>query len=142
MTDGAVQLCRASTAHLSSRDSVAGNGGVHTVAREYDCICAGLHHRHYSRHLQDSSGGVLPGATITVTNPAPRRVQTTVSDDRGQYLFAGLFPGTYDLKVELSGVQDLRAESPSLSPSDNRGIDIRLDVGQQTETVTVTAQPK
>ena len=67
-------------------------------------------------------------------------MQTTVSDDRGQYLFAGLFPGTYDLKVELSGFKTYERKALSLSPSDNRGIDIRLDVGQQTELVTVTAQ--
>ena len=91
-------------------------------------------------NIQDSSGAVLPGATITVTNPSNRSVQTTVSDDRGQYLFAGLFPGTYDLKVELSGFKTYERKALSLSPSDNRGIDIRLDVGQQTELVTVTAQ--
>ncbi len=67
-------------------------------------------------------------------------MQTTVSDDRGQYLFAGLFPGTYDLKVELSGFKTYERKALSLSPSDTRGIDVRLEVGQQTETVTVTAQ--
>src|SRR6188508_2515141 len=42
--------------------------------------------------IQDSSGGVLPGATITVTNQGTKGVQSTVSDDRGQYLVPGLFP--------------------------------------------------
>jgi hypothetical protein len=67
-------------------------------------------------------------------------VQTAVTDDRGQYLFAGLFPGTYDLKVELSGFKTYEQKALSLSPSDNRGIDVRLEIGQQTETVTVTSQ--
>ncbi len=67
-------------------------------------------------------------------------MQTVVSDDRGQYLFAGLFPGNYDLKVELSGFKNYERKGLALSPNDNRGIDIRLDVGQQSETVTVTAQ--
>lgn len=91
-------------------------------------------------NIQDSSGGVLPGATVTVTNTGTRGVQSTVSDDRGQYLIAGLFPGTYDLRVELSGFKAYERKAVSLSPSDTRGIDIRLDVGQQAETVTVTAQ--
>ena len=77
---------------------------------------------------------------MTVTNTGTRGVQVTVSDDRGQYLFAGLFPGTYDPKVELPGFKTYERKALSLSPSDNRGIDIRLDVGQQTELVTVTAQ--
>ncbi len=91
-------------------------------------------------NIQDSSGGVVPGATVTLINTGTKAVQTAVSDDRGQYLFSGLFPGTYDLKVELSGFKSYERKSISLSPSDNRGIDVRLDVGQQSETVTVTAQ--
>jgi hypothetical protein len=89
--------------------------------------------------IQDPTGGVLPGATITATNIGTKSVQATVSDDRGQYLLAGLFPGTYDLKVELSGFKTYERKNLTLSPADNRGIDVRLDVGQQTETVTVTA---
>ncbi len=91
-------------------------------------------------NIQDSSGAVLPGATVTLTNQGTKAVQTAVSDDRGQYLFAGLFPGTYDLKVELSGFKTYERTGLALSPNDTRGLDIRLDIGQQTETVTVTGQ--
>ena len=52
--------------------------------------------------VQDSSGGVLPGATVTLTNSGTKSAATTVTDDRGSYLFV-TFPGTYSLKVELSG---------------------------------------
>jgi Carboxypeptidase regulatory-like domain/TonB-dependent Receptor Plug Domain len=90
--------------------------------------------------IQDTSGAVLPGATVTLTNEGTSAVQTAVSDDRGQYLFAGLFPGTYDLKVELSGFKTYERKGIALSPNDTRGLDIRLDIGQQTETVTVTGQ--
>ena len=91
-------------------------------------------------NIQDSSGGVLPGATVTVTNTGTKAVQSTVSDDRGQYQIAGLFPGTYDLRVELSGFKSYERKAVSLSPNDTRGLDVRLDVGQQSETITVTAQ--
>jgi protocatechuate 3,4-dioxygenase beta subunit len=47
-------------------------------------------------NVQDSSGGVVPGASVTLTNTGTKTAQTAVSDDRGQYLFSGLFPGTYD----------------------------------------------
>ena len=90
-------------------------------------------------NIQDSSGGVLPGATVTLTNTGTRAVQSAVSDDRGQYLVAGLFPGTYDLRVELSGFKSYERKNISLSPNDTRGLDVRLDVGQQSETITVTA---
>jgi carboxypeptidase family protein/TonB-dependent receptor-like protein len=91
-------------------------------------------------NVTDPSGGVLPGATVTVTNTGTSAVQTTVTDDRGQYLLAGLFPGTYDLKVELEGFKAYERKALTLSPNDNRGLDVRLDVGTRSETVTVTAQ--
>lgn len=91
-------------------------------------------------NIQDSSGGVLPGATITVTNTGTKAVQSVVSDERGQYQFGALFPGTYDMRVELSGFKSYERKALTLSQSDNRGIDVRLDVGQQSETITVTAQ--
>src|SRR3954454_4309547 len=91
-------------------------------------------------NVQDPSGGVLPGATITVTNTGTKAVQAATSDERGQYQVAALFPGTYDLRVELSGFKSYERKGLTLSPNDNRGIDVRLDVGQQSETITVTAQ--
>jgi hypothetical protein len=91
-------------------------------------------------NVQDSTGGVLPGATVTVTNDGTKAVQTSVTDARGGYLFAALFPGTYDLKVELTGFKAYERKGITLSPSDTRGIDVRLDVGAQSETVLVTGQ--
>jgi hypothetical protein len=91
-------------------------------------------------NIQDSSGAVLPGANVTVTNVGTKSVQHTVSDDRGQYQVAGLFAGTYDIRVELSGFKTYERKAVALSPNDTRGIDVRLDIGEQTETVTVTAQ--
>lgn len=90
--------------------------------------------------VQDTSGGVLPGATVTLTNTGTKAVQTAVTDGRGQYLFAGLFPGTYALRVELSGFKSYNQPGISLGPNESRGVDVRLDVGAQTETITVTGQ--
>ena len=90
--------------------------------------------------VQDPSGGVLPGATVTMVNAGTKATQTAVADERGQFLFGALFPGTYDVRVELSGFKTYEQKGMSLSPSENRGLDVRLDVGNQTETVTVTSQ--
>jgi hypothetical protein len=91
-------------------------------------------------HVEDSSGAVLPGVLITLTNQGTKTPQTTVTDNRGQYLFAGVFPGTYDIKAELTGFKTYEQKGLSLSPNDTRGLDMRLDVGQRTETILVTAQ--
>ena len=90
--------------------------------------------------VQDSSGGILPGATVTVTNVGTKATQAAVSDGRGQYVLAGMFPATYDLKVELSGFKNFEQKGLSISPGDARGVDVHLEVGQQSETVTVTSQ--
>jgi carboxypeptidase family protein len=91
-------------------------------------------------NIQDTSGGVLPGAAVTLTNAATRTSHTVTSDERGQYAFGAVSPGAYNLKVELSGFKTYEQRNIQVSPNDTRGIDIRLDVGQQSETVTVTAQ--
>ncbi|PYR72886.1 MAG: hypothetical protein DMF86_22120, partial [Acidobacteria bacterium] len=91
-------------------------------------------------HVEDASGAVLPGATVTLTDTRTKAVTTAVTDERGQYLVTGLFPSGYDMKVELSGFKSYEQKGISLSPSDTRGVDVRLEVGQQSETVTVTGQ--
>ncbi len=90
-------------------------------------------------HVEDASGAVLPGVTITLTNTGTKAMSTAVSDDRGQYLVQ-VFPGSYDLKAELSGFKTYEQKGLTLSQNDARGIDVKLEVGQQSETITVTAQ--
>jgi hypothetical protein len=90
--------------------------------------------------VEDSSGGVLPGATVTLTNTGTKAVRSAVADDRGGYYFTGLFPGAYDLKVELDTFKTYEQKGIALSPGDTRGVDVQLEVGAMTETVTVTAQ--
>jgi len=51
--------------------------------------------------VTDQQGAVLPGATVTLTGP--RGAQTTVTDERGNFRFVGVMPGTYGLRVELAG---------------------------------------
>jgi hypothetical protein len=90
--------------------------------------------------VTDSSGGILPGAMVMITNTATKDSREVKTDDRGGYLFAGLFPGTYDLKASLESFKTYELKGIALGPNEARGIDVRLEVGQQTETVTVTAE--
>src|SRR6187551_2464397 len=52
--------------------------------------------------LKDASGGVLPGATVVITNAATARVTTLVTDGAGMYR-AELDPGMYTVRFEMSG---------------------------------------
>jgi hypothetical protein len=90
--------------------------------------------------VTDASDAVLPGVAVVFTNVGTLDVRETITDSRGAYLVAGLFPGTYDLRVAMVGFKNFEQKGIVFSPTDNRGIDIQLEVGQQTETITVTGQ--
>ena len=90
--------------------------------------------------VSDPTGGVLPGASVVLTNAGTRSSQEAVTDDRGSYAFVGVFPGSYELKVELAGFKGFEQKNIALSPGDSRGLDVKLEIGNQTETVVITAE--
>src|SRR5271170_5253556 len=55
--------------------------------------------------VTDSSGGVVPNATVTVTNPQTNAVRTAVTNNGGNYTVPALLPGVYDVKAEGQGLQ-------------------------------------
>ena len=89
-------------------------------------------------NVTDSTGGATPGATVTLLDVGTQALRTAVTDDRGSFLFTGLFPGTFNMTVELSGFKTVHQTAIVLGPNDTRGIDIQLELGAQTETVVVT----
>ncbi|MBL8142368.1 MAG: TonB-dependent receptor [Acidobacteria bacterium] len=87
----------------------------------------------------DSSGGALPGATVTVTHTGTGAVRTSVTNDTGDYVFNLLPIGACTVRVELEGFSP-QARSLTLSAGDRQRVDATLGVGSVTETVEVTAQ--
>src|SRR5262245_30830337 len=55
--------------------------------------------------VSDASGGVLPGATVTIENVGTGNLQTTITSDTGDYVFTLLPIGTYTVKIEMQGFQ-------------------------------------
>src|SRR5437870_8333490 len=53
--------------------------------------------------VKDSTGAVVPGATVTVINKATNATRTTASNEVGLYDFPALQPGPYTVKSELEG---------------------------------------
>jgi hypothetical protein len=49
--------------------------------------------------VQDTDGGVLPGTTVTLINTDTGVTRTSVTNDRGEYVFASVAPGRYNLMV-------------------------------------------
>ena len=89
--------------------------------------------------VDDATGAVLPGAQLTLINTGTKASQTVVTDERGAFIFAGLWPSTYELKVERSGFKTLKQRAIVLSPNDTRDVTVRLEIGSQEEAVVVTA---
>ena len=90
--------------------------------------------------VSDPTGAVLPGVSVTITNSGTADTREATTDARGGYLFAGLFPGTYEMKMELAGFKAFDRRNIVLSPNDTRGLDVVLEVGAVTQRVEVTAQ--
>jgi hypothetical protein len=89
--------------------------------------------------VTDTEGGVIPGAKLTLTNLATNEIQERTSNDVGVYNFNALPPSTFKLVVERDGFQTKVMDNLKIIPEQLNGIDVKLEVGQVTQTVTVDA---
>ena len=87
--------------------------------------------------VQDSSGGILPGVTVTVTHQGTTLTRETVSDARGEFTLPALPPGSYTVKIELSGFKTYENKGLTLSAGQTVRQTFALEVGTLAETVTV-----
>jgi len=87
--------------------------------------------------LVDSKDAILPGATVTVTNEATGLSQTQTTTDSGVYAFASLPVGTYTVTVEQQGFKKFQKTGNELEVGTPLTVDVAMEVGQVTETVTV-----
>jgi hypothetical protein len=86
----------------------------------------------------DQSGGVLPGAAITVTNVATGTVRTVLTGSEGDYQVPSLDAGVYTLVFELDGFADTTRELTLLARQIVRA-DVVMQVAGAVERVQVTA---
>ncbi|HEY6183878.1 MAG TPA: carboxypeptidase regulatory-like domain-containing protein, partial [Terriglobales bacterium] len=89
--------------------------------------------------VADSSGSVLQGATVTLTNTATSERRTATTGDDGSYRFVNLIPGTYKLEVDAHGFR--RYVRPNLEVNVEAAVrnDVNMLVGNVAETVEVQA---
>src|SRR5215813_10138840 len=88
--------------------------------------------------IHDPSGAVIPGVTITVTNPATNFVRSAISNEAGVYTFPVLQPGIYNIKVELPGFRTITQNDVELQVQQSARIDFTLQVGDVSQTVEVS----
>src|SRR6266851_6377775 len=87
-----------------------------------------------------SSGGVLPGVTVTLTSPILLQPLTAVTSETGTYQFPRLEIGTYTVKFELTGFKTVVNEGIMVTVGFNAQVNGQLGVTTVEETVTVTGQ--
>jgi hypothetical protein len=91
-----------------------------------------------SGNVTDTSGGVLPGATITATNTATGIVTSAKSNSAGVYSFLSLQPGVYKISTELKGFQTQTFKDYQLGNAAQVRLNFSLQIGQLSETVEVS----
>ncbi|MGH9357201.1 MAG: carboxypeptidase regulatory-like domain-containing protein, partial [Terriglobia bacterium] len=89
--------------------------------------------------VTDSSGAVIPNAKITVSNPERGVIRHLTSNTAGSYVAADLPIGTYTVTAQVPGFRRLVTAGVVLQVGATRRVDMRLQVGQVTQAVQVTA---
>jgi len=89
--------------------------------------------------VQDASGAIVPGATVTITNTGTSQALETTTAPNGAYSIPNVLPGTYNLKISAPGFRAYSEENITITANTVRRVDVTLTLGQITETVTVQA---
>ena len=87
----------------------------------------------------DSSGSVIPGATITLTNENTNEVQTTVSGENGAFTFAQVPVGSYKVEISLEGFKTATYNKVAIAVGQEYALTAKLEIGAVTDVITVTA---
>src|SRR5260370_19987226 len=108
-------------------------------------LCAGIGSGHaqvagsISGTVKDTSGGVIPGVTVTATNTALGTVFTAMTDGQGFYSLPKLPVGRYELLIRQEGFRPQKRTNLVVDADAALRINATLEVGEQSETVTVSA---
>ena len=89
--------------------------------------------------VKDPQGAIIRGATVTLTNTRTNDERKVTTNDDGAYVFAAVTPGDYSMKVEAPGFKTSELAHVAVETATTRSVDITAEIGQPTETVTVTA---
>lgn len=89
--------------------------------------------------ITDTSGGRVGGAVVRVTNTNSLVMTTARSNGEGEYSVPFLIPGTYLVQVESSGFKSFEKRGIEIRISERIPLDVQMELGGVTETVSVTA---
>lgn len=90
--------------------------------------------------VSDSTGAVIPGAVVTITNSKIGFTRQTTADPTGQYQFPQIGPGVYDVKVEQQGFRVTLKSMVELLVNTPGTLNFKLELGNVTETINVVSE--
>ncbi|HEY1305220.1 MAG TPA: von Willebrand factor type A domain-containing protein [Vicinamibacterales bacterium] len=86
--------------------------------------------------VTDTSGAVIPGVTVTLTGTAAR---STVTNERGEFVFVGVAPGEYQIEGALAGFSTIR-QTITMSGGQTMRLTLAMTVASLAESITVRAE--
>jgi hypothetical protein len=90
--------------------------------------------------VTDSQGAIIPGVTVTITNKENNLTRETTTNAEGNYNIGNVLPGVYDVKTALQGFREVIRQNVPVSVGQVSRVDVVLEVGALTETVTVESR--
>src|SRR6202142_862274 len=88
--------------------------------------------------VADPSGGGTPNATVHLINTGTNAARTAMTDAQGEYIDLQVEPGPYRLEVDATGFSKYAQTSIELQVNRPATVNVKLKLGQQEQTVTVT----
>lgn len=90
--------------------------------------------------VTDSSGAVIPDASVTFTNTETGVTVRTRTNGDGNYFSSFLIPGSYRIVGDKTGFKNLVRSGVTLSVNDRLELNMTLEVGSQADSITVTTE--
>src|SRR5687767_2510403 len=88
---------------------------------------------------RDQSGSAVPGAEVTITEARTNLTRTAVTNSAGVATFVSVPPGTYSVRVNLSGFKEYVTTDVAVAEDAVLRVGSQLEVGQVSEKITVSA---
>lgn len=90
-------------------------------------------------NVTDGTGAAIPGADVTVIHQETNRSRQTLTDETGAYDFPTISTGSYTVKISMPGFKEFAKTNVQVMLNSVARVDVALEVGEITNSVTVTA---
>ena len=91
--------------------------------------------------VRDTSGSVIPGVNVTLTNSGTGQSISTTTKSAGEYTFSPVRIGHYSVAAEMTGFEKIQQNNVTVDVQEKVQVDLLMTLGKTSETVTVDAAP-